>query len=489
MAKFNKVKRGNSQENSSTAFETTIRKNSRTKFRGIITWGIFAISLALFASGGFFANLPLAHAATSSTTDDKFQFQKNQPVTIKVLNNDNFGTKYDDLRISQIDSQNVNPGDEITITGGKLTLNADWTVTFTPDANFTGSPQFSYTVAWANIISEQTEDFEDATPGVHTHGLHTKVIADDSAAASDWGVKAGIGVDGSQGFFGGWVLASGADDMTAHPVVFPEVFNINDLNPNEEINISAMMTVGTPDCPAPGTTAAAIASRGACNEAYVGFISANSTNAGADSDGGMSIGVVYANNKPGYATRLIAEAHLSDGGVQCTALGATFNAQLNRCYYSNYTGVTGSGPSGAEGDIFPNKDGEYFKLSASLWLDSQNHLRGTYYYNDTALARDMDFGDVSTRPWLENFQLTFNVDDFGDNGIASIREQKSSSANVVGTFYDPTKTPAPTASPRPGVPATAAVATSSIFAILAVGLATLLISRKLTAKKSAKVRK
>jgi VCBS repeat-containing protein len=67
-------------------------------------------------------------------------------VTIDVLGNDT-DADGDALTVRAIDGVAIAPGGSVAVEGGRVTLNANGTLTFVPNAGFTGTPSFSYTVA------------------------------------------------------------------------------------------------------------------------------------------------------------------------------------------------------------------------------------------------------------------------------------------------------------------------------------------------------
>ncbi|SFU17467.1 Ig-like domain-containing protein [Mesorhizobium sp. YR577] len=78
--------------------------------------------------------------------DDGFTTNEDVAVNIAVLGNDS-DADGDPLTITQIDGQAIVVGGSVAVTGGTVVLNANGTLTFTPTANFNGSPSFSYTVS------------------------------------------------------------------------------------------------------------------------------------------------------------------------------------------------------------------------------------------------------------------------------------------------------------------------------------------------------
>jgi len=103
--------------------------------------------IALAAGGGdddddgrTTANIaPVANADTVTTAEDT-------PVTFNVRTNDsdaNGGT----LAVTQINGTALTTTSPVAITGGSISLGADGRLTFTPAANFNGTPSFTYTLS------------------------------------------------------------------------------------------------------------------------------------------------------------------------------------------------------------------------------------------------------------------------------------------------------------------------------------------------------
>ena len=88
-------------------------------------------------------DLPVAAADSFATVHD-------QAVTISVLANDS-DVETPVLTITQINGTALSIGGAgVAVTGGIVTLNAGGTLTFTPNADYAGSPSFTYTVADSN---------------------------------------------------------------------------------------------------------------------------------------------------------------------------------------------------------------------------------------------------------------------------------------------------------------------------------------------------
>ena len=83
---------------------------------------------------------PVANADSYNTTEDN-------AITFDMRTND---TDADDgavLSVTQINGTGILVGGSVAITGGSITLGADGQLTFTPAADFNGTPSFTYTVS------------------------------------------------------------------------------------------------------------------------------------------------------------------------------------------------------------------------------------------------------------------------------------------------------------------------------------------------------
>ncbi|QIL72227.1 cadherin-like domain-containing protein [Diaphorobacter sp. HDW4B] len=93
--------------------------------------------------------VPIPVTPVVDVTDDARTTPLNTPVTIPVLANDSFENPA--RVISEINGQAVTVGTPITVTNGTVTVQADNTVIFTPDKDYTGTAQFTYTVSAGGV--------------------------------------------------------------------------------------------------------------------------------------------------------------------------------------------------------------------------------------------------------------------------------------------------------------------------------------------------
>ncbi|MCQ4349180.1 tandem-95 repeat protein [Pseudomonas stutzeri] len=94
--------------------------------------------------------------------DDSLAATEDTPVTFAaadLLGNDS-DVDGDSLSIASVTSGG---------TGGTAVLNADGTVTFTPDADFNGVATFSYTVTDGNLVSNTATVTVNVAPGSYTY--------------------------------------------------------------------------------------------------------------------------------------------------------------------------------------------------------------------------------------------------------------------------------------------------------------------------------
>ncbi|WP_156356153.1 Ig-like domain-containing protein [Sphingomonas sp. Leaf22] len=101
--------------------------------------------VALAGSGGGDKDGPAPNVVPSASADS-FTTAEDTAVTFDVRTNDSDrdgGT----LSVTQINGTAITTTAPVTITGGVVSLNGDGRLTFTPAANFNGSPTFTYTVS------------------------------------------------------------------------------------------------------------------------------------------------------------------------------------------------------------------------------------------------------------------------------------------------------------------------------------------------------
>ena len=81
--------------------------------------------------------------------DDTATLNQDTAVSIDVLANDS-DPENDPLSVTQIAGSNVLPGDSVDVGNAMVMLNADGTLTYTPDAGFSGDDSFTYTISDGN---------------------------------------------------------------------------------------------------------------------------------------------------------------------------------------------------------------------------------------------------------------------------------------------------------------------------------------------------
>ncbi|WP_448661655.1 beta strand repeat-containing protein [Sphingomonas sp. CJ20] len=101
--------------------------------------------IALAVSGGSDATvLPINNAP--SAVNDTFSVAEDTPVTFDVRANDT-DPDGNALTVTAINGTAITTTSPVAVTGGSVSLGADGRLTFTPAANYTGSPSFTYTVS------------------------------------------------------------------------------------------------------------------------------------------------------------------------------------------------------------------------------------------------------------------------------------------------------------------------------------------------------
>jgi hypothetical protein len=81
-----------------------------------------------------------------TAVNDAVTTNEDTPTTFDVRTNDT-DANGDTLTVTQINGTNITTTSPVTITGGVISLGADGRLTFTPTANYNGTPTFTYTVS------------------------------------------------------------------------------------------------------------------------------------------------------------------------------------------------------------------------------------------------------------------------------------------------------------------------------------------------------
>ncbi|WP_447932205.1 Ig-like domain-containing protein [Sphingopyxis fribergensis] len=87
--------------------------------------------------------------------NDNFMTDEDTPVTFDVRTND-LDVDGPALTVTEIDGNAIAVNQSVAVIGGSVTLNPDGTLTFTPNADYNGSPQFTYTVSDGNFSDTAT---------------------------------------------------------------------------------------------------------------------------------------------------------------------------------------------------------------------------------------------------------------------------------------------------------------------------------------------
>ncbi len=208
---------------------------------------------------------PVANADAAAATEDN-------PVTVAVLANDT------DLDNDTLDVVSVTQG-----ANGSVAINADETVTYTPNANFNGTDTFTYTVADGNggadtaTVTVTVADVNDApvaAPDAASTGEDTTVAIEVKANDTDVDGDNLDVVSVTQGT-SGTVTLNGDDTITYAPAVnFHGVdtftYTISDGNGGSDTT-TVTVTVGSlNDAPVANPDAAAVAEDGSVSVAVLG---------------------------------------------------------------------------------------------------------------------------------------------------------------------------------------------------------------------------
>jgi VCBS repeat-containing protein len=79
-------------------------------------------------------------------TSENVTTNEDTSLVINVLDND-IDIDGDSLSITHVNGQAISAGASVSVTGGSIRLNIDGTLTFTPTANYSGTPNFNYTAS------------------------------------------------------------------------------------------------------------------------------------------------------------------------------------------------------------------------------------------------------------------------------------------------------------------------------------------------------
>jgi VCBS repeat-containing protein len=140
--------------------------------------------------------------------DDSFGTAEDTPVTFDVRSNDS-DVDGDALSVTKINGTAIGVGSPVAITGGSISLGLDGQLTYTPTANFNGTPSFTYTlsdghggtsVATVNLTVTAVDDAPVNTlPATFSTNEDTSVqlsglsVADVDAGSGTISVTLGVG--------------------------------------------------------------------------------------------------------------------------------------------------------------------------------------------------------------------------------------------------------------------------------------------------------
>ncbi|MFN9753578.1 MAG: Ig-like domain-containing protein, partial [Planctomycetota bacterium] len=109
---------------------------------------------ALTTTGNVLVNITSVNDAPVAVNDN-FTSSEDNAVTFDVRTNDS-DVDSGSLSVTQINGTAITVGGSVAVTGGSVTLNADGTLTFTPTANYNGSPSFTYTLSDGSLTATAT---------------------------------------------------------------------------------------------------------------------------------------------------------------------------------------------------------------------------------------------------------------------------------------------------------------------------------------------
>jgi VCBS repeat-containing protein len=204
---------------------------------------------------------PVANADTYTTSEDT-------PAVLAVLGNDTDVDGPNPLAVARINGSTVSVGNDVSVTGGSVHVNADGTLTFTPTANSTADGTFTYNTK----DGSGTESASAANVTVHVTAVNDAPVANADTTfttpedqgiildilANDTDVEDGIPpeiatVNGTTltvgqtiGVTGGTVTlnAAGAvfDPVTSTPVTYAHQTLTFTPNPNSDVDAAFVYT-------------------------------------------------------------------------------------------------------------------------------------------------------------------------------------------------------------------------------------------------------
>ncbi|NUU07434.1 Ig-like domain-containing protein [Leifsonia sp. C5G2] len=342
---------------------------------------------------------PAAAASSPTLKDDTFTTPQGQATTIDVLGNDGDLSKYTGVTISAINGTAIVVGGSVAVTGGTVVLNANKTLTFTPNPGFSGPVDFSYTIsADGEVLADYT--FDDVTPGV---GVAPPGLTPD-AATDDWGVEEGTGVGGTQSFFGG--------NLPTTPCSGPGTVACSQIS----TWLSRADTVDLNDGPlrlsADFFNRAALARD--TNESYLWI-------------GSSVAGAPLGSPPPGFGSILI---------------GRSTNVTYIRVFDGTDSHDIASIPA-------TTPDDQWYNMEAEFRTDGTN-VYASLWSNGTLVLSDVNVGPVSAFSWLTDAYFGIGVDDRADNFGGTQSFPIKETARVTGVVTVPAITITKSSNPASG---------------------------------------
>jgi hypothetical protein len=237
----------------------------------------------------------------------------------------------------------------------------------------------------------ETFDLPGQPTGVHALPMLASLMFSDTQF--NWGVRAGVGVGGSNAFDGDFSEPS--SNAAAVPLTLPTRLDFAGLEPGESIDYSF-------------DTQLCRSAQARCNEAYIGLIDPDAIINDVQSAWTNALRIGLAVNPNIIRVMLLENV---ENQAHCEQIGGGYVAQPlangqieQRCFH-----IPNTTPS-----PWTPPDMQYFKLAAHFVVQDGN-LIVSVTGNGNPIASNINLGSLSLRSWWGNGRPAFFVDTLADN--------------------------------------------------------------------------